>query len=751
MARYAGVDATGTGEYRGVIQALDAFGAVVPGGSLSVDIDGELVEVDFDAYGYGSLPALPEPGVAHVTAAGIDVRLHGLAVGWEVDLHPSADLPVTEVGPVAPLSRGVLVASGDTVWWAGGQLPSHPVLAAGSPIGGLVARHVDVDGILDAVAWTGTHVFVLRGRAEGGVSFGVAWAAEGYRAQVADAGDLNGDRLADLAMVWVDDAGGVLVDVWESDGLLGFTPAAVAEAPTNVRSMAIQDATARGQAQLTLLAEDATSWARFVRAGHALVPIGPDFPELESASGAALLSTGDLNGDSGDELVIVGRRGAVSAVDVLIDENECALGIEGAQCGVEVTRIAQGGAAGWAAGDGNGDRIDDLWFVDEYGVLMGSFWLTPIRERRVAPVLPLPAAGTVGVRALGAGVAPELVLAAPGRLWEWRGQSHPNDTLRMWTPTAGEGVAVRENVSAHFAVVELDADPTTNELVVLTTENNDTRLKVLQYAQDGSRAGQLGAIRLTDQKLQPDDLVMCGDFAWFALDGRAWRIDVSQPDVPSLGGLPAGNGVTRVDCADVGGALHGVFLEPDVASIVRISGSPPEGFSVPGAIDVVLIEADGDPTAVTCDTPGCALAAWSEGGLWRVAEAGPTGIRVGGDQVGARGGWLTLADVDGDDWTDLLAARQDGTVIVHRSAAGEIAPAQLPHHSGGLRGPVQLADADNDGTLDLWMVDADGTLRWDLGPALTPSDVGPPTRATSGPSGTGLTVSYPTAYKGPSS
>src|SRR5690606_23399516 len=102
------------------------------------------------------------------------------------------------------------------------------------------------------------------------------------------------------------------VEVWESDGLEGYTPAPSVRVDRRVVGLAAGDNTGAGAAQLTATRDDG-EWSRVARGpdgtyGH----IGPAWPQLTlgADAGTRPASEGDYNGDGAAEVFLFGPTGS---------------------------------------------------------------------------------------------------------------------------------------------------------------------------------------------------------------------------------------------------------------------------------------------------------------------------------------------------------------------------------------------------------------------------------------------------------
>lgn len=721
VVRVVASESGSTGTHHGVLRAVNQFAAPIPSPDHEVQLDGQPVLATFDTFGYADLEA-PGPGVVRVDGVEAPVLLHTFDAPWVMpDLHPAWPGGFEVPSAAVPSHDGVLVAAGSELWWAGPGTPAHRVLAAPAPIVGVRARHADLDGVIDAVAWGGDTVFVLQGRLDGGYGFGGAWQAPGYTVGGADVGDLDGDGSPDLAVAWSGAA--PVLDAWTGDGRLGFAWSGSASLDAPPADLTVQDADARGSDQATVLHEGGREWSRFVVTGGTVVPIGPDMPALDPpppGSSPRLLPTGDVNADSADEITVV-SGGDVALLDVAVQDDACRFELDDAQCEPVVDYVRNPRLTNVTHADGNDDRLDDLWIVDESGELIGSYFFAPQQTRFGGPLLALPTPGPLAVYDADGDGSPDVTLATPGRAYRWGGRARPNDTVVMWSPRTLLSVIARARV-AEFGLYEVDGVPTTNELVIVTNENGDTRLKVVQYTHGEGRAAQLGAVVLVPDKVTPDDFEMCGTNAWFALDGRAWRVDVSDPAAGiAITGL-FGTRVTAVDCLITPDATYAAYLDgPEV--VVLVSGSPPpKPQSVPGSGDLALgFGAEGLITR-TCEAP-CSIAWWPYGddGQALFAESNPAGTYLDGVLVGPHTGALSVHDVDGNGRPDLVGLDpEEKLIFVHRSTGASAAPVSLWHAPEPIVGRIRVGDGSGDGLPDLWMVDQEGELRFAQPPPVGP-------------------------------
>lgn len=719
----------GTAPHDGTVRAVNRFGAAVPSEAIdALTLDGVPVRAAFDGFGYAGVP-IETPGVHVIAGVGDPVALYTVAGSWPgLPLHRAWLAPVDTPELAAAITTGGVVASGAEVWWAGeGDVP-HRVLAADGPILGLRTGNIDVDGISDAIAWTGTTVYLLRGRSGGGLSWGGALVAPGLAPGGADVGDLSGDNLPDLVIAWTDGEAGTL-DVWEGDGLFRFVPAVPRDIPGHPISLVVADNTGEGLAQVTVL-HRAGDWSRFIRgAPQQYMPIGPSTPtsRLVLPADATLLRTGDINKDDGAEISIASRRADGVGrdfwfVDVLTDAVACAEGdTVDAQCSTTWLPLEQEPGAWAAMADGNGDYLADVFLEHTSRTLYAVAW-DPQRvdgEYEKVEVMDLPAYGPLDLLDFDRDGEVDLFLAGGPYWWRWYGRGS-SDLEVFWHPRDTGAREVREALVGPFGFVELDGDPATVEIVSFTKDEvGDTRLLVVQHTPGGGRAPLLGSVLLDDDGATPTDLAICGPDVYVAVHGDVHRVtlrDAGNPDAirPEIAATLEGT-ATRIDCGTGPSDTQLAVLDAGQVTFHRkatlLPINPP--VTAVDAVDIALGELGSGPGVHTCTTEGCSVVFWPWGAAGEAVFAVGDAERItlvdatGAERTLDGAGVLSVADLDGDGHLDLLALANPGASLVtlHRSTGDDIGPAELFHSETEWHGALQVADGDGDGYGDLWAVD----------------------------------------------
>jgi hypothetical protein len=720
-----------------IVRAVNRFGASVHAPiTEEITVDGLATAVQFDGYGYGALTRT-EPGKDLVEGGFGPVEVFTVASDWPLPplqrawpspipaqpAAPGGELPHPAMG--ALIQTGGVVADGSSVWWGGAGAAPHRVLEADGDILGMQTGNIDLDGVEDAVVWTTDKVFLLKGRAGGGLAWGGALEAPGYEVAGADMGDLSSDQLPDIAIAWMDPSGDGLLDVLEGDGLFRFVTAEPRDIPGRPTSLVVGDQTGEGLAQVTVLLSDG-NWSRFIRGAELqYMPIGPVAPTgtMILPEGSSLLRAGDVNGDGAAEIAIGGPRAPGQPrgfwfVDVATDALRCLEEPKNPdlQCGTEFLPL-ENEAGAWATlGDGNGDYFDDIFLEHDTRVLYAVALDPEEINGKYAKirVMELPAYGPIDVMDADRDGELDLFLAGGLAWWQWRGQGY-SSLDRFWAPWETPDVFVREALVPPFAFVELDNNDDTIEILGFTLEEGDTELLVLQYLPGSDRADRMGDVVVDPDARVPDDLAVCGTDAYVVVGGEVQRLNLLDPSDPAIA-VRAGSAVTRVDCGEGPGGSEVATVEdgrvqPRFRATLAAFGAPIEG----SAQDVALGDVGNGPEVSTCETPDCSVVWWDYGAGAVFARGDSQGI-VAVDSAGTAqplggAGWLSVADLDRDGNLDLLGlSGVSSLVTLHRSTGDGIAPAELFHSELGWSRVLGVRDGDGDGHSDLWGIDLEGDL-----------------------------------------
>jgi hypothetical protein len=710
MSAAVGVDVqSGIGPvgHGAVARAVNDVGAAVPSGPLPVTVGEVQQQITFDATGIADL-SLPDPGSAEVTAAMRPAWVHTTGDDWPGFGLPRADNPLATARFAAGIARGWLVAGLDDVWYVPPPQPGSPGtpwpvmrLAGGAQIYGLSAAHIDEDGVLDAIAWGGDTVVLLKGRVNGGAVWGATIQAEGAAVTGAAVGDVDDDGSPDVAIAWADQTGENSLEVLLGDGQFGFEPMekkALAELPGPI---AIGDNSAAGTPQVTVLIGNG-EWQRFTVSGGVLVETGPTLATLFPTT-QTLLSGADMNADGGDELVFLGPVSPGQDRDVRVYD------LVGAQ---PTFLPLTPPAAEVALADVDADGSAELTMVYEDHQTVELRWNgTGFTQHNVGSVAGY---GPPAMSVFDADRVPTLLVADEDRAWaQFDAESVPDEEDIPWlTPIepvweAHDGAFLGPSVA-----IDTDADPGTLEFVGVSGGDLE------RYTVTTGVPSTLTATRLTavaGSAITPLDLAVCSNVAWVLTADTVYR-------VPFVGGATSAaiTGGARLDCGlgPSGAAAAVLQTNGDVVLLNGALGTVDTLAAVGGADVALVTTADGDE-ALTCADAGCNALRWeyADDGRDAFVWTDGTGTHAeldDGDRLDlGMAGWLSIGDADADGNPDLLIVSSDdegAVILVVRSTGEGFGPAEGFHSRQILAGPALTGDADGDGTPDVWAPTTTGDL-----------------------------------------
>ena len=301
-----------TDEFKATFRTVNEYGASIPSSQeITYYVGNSQGETSADAFGY----ARP------VVTSGLPVYLSESAERLYPYLQPNNQaLQLPQITPLdaqpAIVERGTggfLLVFGSQLHWQSVLMgaPSYSVLEADGEILGLWSRHLDGDGVLDALVWTENSVFLMRGVPEGGMSWGGGISFDD-RVVAVSASDLNGDRIYDLAIGVTSDTDSI-VAIFHSDGNWGYTEGEHMLQPYPLEAMVAEDENRDGRADISLIDEstgyvrrytyDSAGWAgglpSIIEPSQFIAPKGSHMPPMI-----------DLNADGRNDLLIVGPEGA---------------------------------------------------------------------------------------------------------------------------------------------------------------------------------------------------------------------------------------------------------------------------------------------------------------------------------------------------------------------------------------------------------------------------------------------------------
>lgn len=701
-AGYEAAPSVGNAPLAAVVRAVNQYGAAVGSEPAGILVDGVSQTVAFDALGYGTV-RVDAPG-SHVVDDGQQVvtvqAFDATWPGFGVSRAFSAGIPAA--GQAVGLTTGAVVASGRELWFVGPDSPPHRVLNADGQIKGIQAAHIDVDGVLDVVAWSEINVYLLRGRLKGGVAWGAALTASRHRVGGAAVGELTGDNLPDLVVAWTTDEGPSMLDAWHGNGLFGFTSAEPRELPAIPVSVSIGDQTKDEKNQITVLSEEGT-WSRFIAGSEVrYMPIGPNTPsEISIDLGSTVEAWGDLNGDGGDEMWFIGplnpgSNRSVTIVDLIGTKIEF---LPLNPLGAQITRQDL---------DGNG-ITDHVELHESRSLRSLSFDETSSNAYTPRQIDDLPDYGPIVMDDIvDQDGIPDLFVAGDEVWWWWRGYNDPTASDVFWH--IGEQAMVPAGGSmGPILVRELDDDPTTTELLGFEDQSGNTAMVLWSWDAVTESVQVMGSTVVSPLGLDVLDVAQCEDYAWVLLEGGlVGRVAIANPFAPVVSGSTSTQ-ATRIDCgaAPNGGKI--AVLENGSVDVMDISFNVLGQFTTPGAVDLAIGDVGAGPEVRTCDTAGCSIVHWPHGeGAGAFATGTPANVTLDDGEIATvkGAGAVSVYDVDADGHLDLLAAASDGRVTVHRSNGEDLGFEEVFHTRAAVTGAVAAGNADGDGEPDLWVRDA---------------------------------------------
>jgi len=696
------------------VRAVNNFGAAVASDPGSVTLGGVATPVAFDGVGYSTL-AFDVPGVVSIggVATPVQVYTHGQDY-VPPGMVPAALAPVGVDGLAARVTAGSVGVVGSEVWWsddAGHR--AHRVLDTGAAILGLKVVQADVDDLLDVLVWTSDTVFVLRARNGGGMAWGGALQAPGYTVGGVGIGDLSSDNIPDIAVAWAR-AGTGLVEVWHGDGVFGFSKTEARELKFEPASLLVADSTGEGQPQVTLLFSDGT-WERYIEgAPGRLMPIGPATPQsIAPRPGWVLEKALDLDGDGLDEIPASTSYNPLTAQRSMLiyDLGEGLL---------SALPIEDEPSPWYGVGDGDGDLIEDVWLHRTDGTVQVLHYeataFGPSYPRKVV-LRGTPGLGPIDLDDIDGDGHNDLWIAAPHVWWATRGRGIVFDPERFWEPQRPEDTFVREDLAGGFRFAEFDGDTASLEIAAVTKEGSQLELSVLRYMRDDVRADRSGRTDLAGSTIV--DVEVCGQTVYALTDNALHAVAVAADLRPSVTAQ-----VTLADPRDVvcgagpGGAAVTVAANGE---IISYSASLAElDRTASAAYGVAYGNLDGTGVQVhACVTEGCALTPWTlsggTAGLLVLDPTSATWVDAAGTATAVPGfaDSVRLHDLDGDGVLEAVGHDEaTGIVSIFREVGGAVAPAHLWQSASPSPGGIGLDDADLDGDVDVWGIDAEGNLRY---------------------------------------
>lgn len=701
-----------TDELKATFRTVNEYGAAIPSSDVIayyVGPSNSEGEIEPDAFGYAR-PVVAEGNAISLSTTEskfypyIQPENQALNLPQITPLEAQPD--IVERG-----TDGFLLAFGAQLHWQSALMGSHSysVLNADGEILGLWSRHLDGDGVLDAVLWTENTVFLMRGVPDGGMSWGGGISFDD-RVVAVSASDLNGDRIFDLAIGVTSDTDSV-VAIFHSDGNWGYSKAEHMLQPYPLEAMVAEDENRDGRADISLIDEstgyvrrytyDSAGWA-----GGLPSIIEPD--QFIAPKGSHMPPMIDLNADGRNDLLIVGPEGANTQdlVFFIIRESFVIFRQQYASFLAEYADVDQNGSTDIITFTTDGLRY--LWYGTETGEFTANTF-TGFGDKRPFSVLDGDNDGITDIAFFG-----EQLVLQPGS-WSDEGAWRISPTI--WT-------SYDNRFTEDFVVGDFDEDGVvevvgfimtgvevkieTSELTLGAEENFLSSVDVYPFAgdlSDGLDFAQCGSdiIALTRRSEGGGS---------FVYEIRRFNVVNNALNRRSSRGL---SGELRMDCTVVNNQTYIVVGTGADWRLLRDDMSEIDTGSSGNWVDIAVGDLDnaGNLDVRGCDAAECRIdmADLDGDGLDEVI------INSGDITVEGWNTTITLSqegvhridDVDGDGVSELLVYNDEGLWVFRGSAGGMLPPFGLQINTDTSI-PAHFVDIDGDGVLSPVVLRDNGKL-----------------------------------------
>jgi len=737
------IGGVGVGAVEVPIRLVNSYGAAIPGGSLTLSVDGATAALEdntvtVDGSGYAVATVDVEGSEAfQVTVESSDIGLAAGEAGWgygvggdlpAVAIDSGAALPDEASNPdfVVAATGGVAVSKDSAIWYVPGEAghPAHQVASLPFTIAGMWSVNLDNDGVLDLVVWGDDEAVLLRGWSGGGYSWGGAWSADAGTVVGVAVADFDGDRNPDVAVGMTTDSTG-LVQILTGDGAWGFEPTDALSLNFTIMGIAAADEGRDGTAEVTVLATSTGHLRRYTQSDEGWIgATGPDLgdpylAEFADATGAVLMPATDLNDDGQPDYILVSPPGTSQEVKFLT------VGDEVVYYTLNYSRAFP------TVGDIDGASPDELVTLDADGghvlTFQGAGSSPEYRERSItlgANPAPIAVTDANGDGVSDVGVGSDAVEYYLGEMDEG-----------VWDNAAQTWKLYQANLDGPVVFGDFDADGLV-DFASLTSESGSATLELWFFSHATGEVKLVSGDSLDLEGLDSSSLAVCRDG-----DDLLIYAVVSSGSLDTLHQLryePASTTLTEEASATVAGTYVGCgdFASGEVA-VANASGAwvayhyvPPDSGETEGSLSATSssgslgttyaataadTDGDGDVDLVGCGTLDCSVVAGDIDG------DGEDEVVTGGSSLSllddgttttlAGSGAVTMVDADGDGLLDVLAVDVDtGRVSLFRGVDGGLAPPVLMHTTRELGGIGTLGDVNGDGVPELVIEATDGGI-----------------------------------------
>ena len=713
-----------------VVRVVNSYGIAVPAGAVSVSVEGPALAattLELEAGPTGAaraqLEAGPGPITVRVTASEDGADVSGAEGQSWVLAQPLPELSAPALG-LLPLpagaepdfavagTDGVVIAIDDQIWWRPSDPTDTPYQIADLPydVAGMQAAHIDDDGILDLLVWSGDLAIVLRGHRDGGYAWQMGWRTTFGDVVGAIVSDVNSDRLADVS-IGVSGADRGQIELLLGDGGWGFEAMTPLIVNGEFYSLSATDEGFDGNPDASVISVASKTVRRYTYAekGWQGAPTS-ELAGYQADAGSTLLPATDLDGDFDQEVIMIGSPQA--------NTQDLVFYVLGDDSGsTSVSYELPWGRFYAALADMNGDGLLDMVGLDD-GVLHIVRWIDEQFTDETNAGLGL--AGPIALADWNGDTINDLAVVTDAVAFH-EGKRDPDSGT--WSPNRGGWITHPKGLVGDIVVDDLTGDGRAD---VIGFTIDGASLVVATYiaseAVDGIPSFDFAdSAPLADGAL-PVALVRCAPNTYaLAREGdgtlRLHRFGVSSSGVLSTPSAPIAVDGELLACSE---------REGDVAPVVvaQTSGfwttygaglGGPTGGSIEAINAVALADTDGDGQSevVGCIGEGCSIAVLPMEGGDAVLRAEDTlSVTILGESSTRQGGGvMATADLDGDgqldamSWDALL-----GRLSVHRSAGPDVAPTAGYHLDYGLVGRPAAGDIDGDGVQELVFVNEVGEI-----------------------------------------
>ena len=731
--------AVGAGLVSIPVRTVNSHGASVSGGEVTLSFEGVGLSPS------GATVELGSWGVASVNvSSGSPTAVMASLVEWsEVDSAPTeiseswitlndlSGFPLmdaftltSEATAIASGFGGSALAIGSDVVWQPTESGAPPYVAAtlDGEIQGMLSIDLDDDGPSDVVAWSESEVVLLRGSSDFGLVWGGGFSTETGVVMSVAVGDMGGDGLSDI-VVSVEGDSGAAIEIFEGDGIWGFsegTHMLLDEAP---QSISYGDFTGTGTGEIAALFGGKIVRYRYSSGAEvSWLSTGQDLnPVPELLDGSEITDSLDVNGDNLAELMIVEPE---------VDEGERRLVFYTIDHTITF-RDKLYSPFMYEVSDITGDALADfvlLREVDDGGAEVRAITAdsTGDKEFLDRSFATLPTGGRISTSFIDGNTIPDL-LVSNSALRVYLGE-YPEDGF--WT--VDDDAMASYSVDSTGAAVVIDANESGWEDLLVTRLVNG-RLWLYTYNFSSGADSSKFDLVVNSSGMEDLDGAASGDGAevidslWCPDDDRFYMIvEDSGRWLYSIRVLASSDtdlkGYTAVDadliaCGDFanGADVAAVSYDGHVTWFDANLGDRGVADEELGALgDVVAVDRDGAGDELRQCLGDCTIEAYdlNGDGLDEVALGGDSPRFEGfGYEMTLGAGEPSFGDVDGDGNTDLIMTDHETSLIsVYRTISASLASPVAFHSRQPMSGAAMASDVDNDGRPELIVPGNSGIL-----------------------------------------